>query len=109
MIKLTIDVGNTNTLFCFFSFEKVIDFKRIETKKISERNLTNIIDKKKYNFLKEKACIIISSVVPSIDKILKNFLKRKSFNFFFLRDFKIRLKFKTKVQKKKKKLVMIEL
>ena len=54
MIKLTIDVGNTNTLFCFFSFEKVIDFKRIETKKISERNLTNIIDKKKYNFFKRK-------------------------------------------------------
>ena len=37
-MKLTIDVGNTNTLFCFFSFEKVIDLRRIFTKEISEIN-----------------------------------------------------------------------
>ena len=44
-MKLTIDVGNTNTLFCFFLFEKVIITKRIFTKEISENKLTKIIKK----------------------------------------------------------------
>ena len=101
MKKLTIDIGNTNTLFCFFSFDKVISTERLVTKEISESSLVRIINKKKENFFnKENTCIIISSVVPTIEKILTNFLKKKSLNFFFLRNFVSKFKLKTKIRNK---------
>lgn len=100
MIKLTIDIGNTNTLFCFFSFEKILFTKRVETKEISEKKLKQIF-KEKFIFenLDENLCII-SSVVPSVERILEKFLSKQSINFFFLRDFIKKFNFKTKVKNK---------
>ena len=99
MKKLTIDIGNTNTLFCFFSFDKVFATERLVTKEITESSLIRIINKKKKNFFdKENTCIIISSVVPTIEKILTNFLKKKSLNFFFVRNFVSKFKLKTKIR-----------
>ncbi len=77
MTKLTIDVGNTNTLFCFFSLHKVIFTKRVHTKELSDRKLNKIINEKKIDKnLRRFSSIIISSVVPSVDKILKDFFKK---------------------------------
>ena len=100
MIKLTIDIGNTNTLFCFFSFEKILFTKKIETKEISEKKLKQIF-KEKFIFknLDENLCII-SSVVPSVERILERFFSKQSINFFFLRDFIKKFNFKTKVKNK---------
>ena len=85
MTKLTIDVGNTNTLFCFFSLQKVILLKEF-TKELSDFKLNKIINEKKIDKdFKKFSCIIISSVVPSVDKILKIFLKKNHLNFFFKR------------------------
>ena len=65
MTKLTIDVGNTNTLFCFFSLHKVIFTKRVHTKELSNIKLNKIINEKKIDKdFKKFPCIIISSVVP---------------------------------------------
>ena len=101
MIKLTIDVGNTNTLFCFFSNDKVISYKRIYTKKISEEKLIQIINKKiKSTPLTKNTYIIISSVVPKIEKIFINFFKKKSFKFYFFRDSLKKLDLKTKIRNK---------
>ena len=102
MIKLTIDVGNTNTLFCFFSLQKVIFTKRIYTNELSDVKLNKIINEKKIdkNF-KKFSCTIISSVVPSVNKILKDFLKKKSFKFFFLKDILKNFKLKTKIRNRK--------
>ena len=100
MIKLTIDVGNTNTLFCFFSYDKVISTKRIQTKDISESKLVEIIKKKPVNFFKQNLSIIISCVVPSTEKIFINFFKKKSLNFYFLKDLILSFNFKTKISNK---------
>ena len=79
MIKLTIDVGNTNTLFCFFFSTKVTSVYIISSKDLSNNKLSKIINEKKIdkNF-KKFPCIIISSVVPDVDKILKAFFEKKS-------------------------------
>ena len=47
MTKLTIDVGNTSTLFCFFSLHKVIFTKRVHTKELSDFKLNKIINEKR--------------------------------------------------------------
>ena len=102
MTKLTIDVGNTNTLFCFFSLHKVIFTKRVYTKELSDRKLNKIINEKKIDKnLRRFSSIIISSVVPSVDKILKDFFKKKSFKFFFLKDIVNNFKLKTKIRNRK--------
>ena len=90
-MNLTIDVGNTNTLFCFFLFEKVIITEKIFTKEISENKLTKIIKMIKNNNLScENMQVIISSVVPNVEKILKKFLKKKKkFPFFKKYNWKI--------------------
>ena len=77
MTNLTIDVGNTSTIFCFFSLQKVIFTKRVHTKELSDFKLKKIINKKNIDKdFKKFSCIIISSVVPSVDKILKDFFKK---------------------------------
>ena len=83
-MNLTIDVGNTNTLFCFFLFEKVIITERIFTKEISENKLTKIIKMVKNNNLScENMQVIISSVVPNVEKNFQEiFLKKKLVSFF---------------------------
>ena len=102
MTKLTIDVGNTSTLFCFFSLQKVIFTKRVHTKELSDFKLNKIINEKKIDKdFKKFSCIIISSVVPSVDKILKDFFKKKSFKFFFLKDIVNNFKLKTKIRNRK--------
>lgn len=102
MTKLTIDVGNTSTLFCFFSLHKVIFTKRVHTKELSDFKLNKIINEEKIDKdFKKFSGIIISSVVPSVDKILKDFFKKKLFKFFFLKDIVNNFKLKTKIRNRK--------
>ena len=72
-------------ILCFvFLFEKVIITERIFTKEISENKLTKIIKMIKNNNLScENMQVIISSVVPNVEKILKKFLKKKKISFLF--------------------------
>ncbi len=102
MIKLTIDVGNTNTLFCFFFSTKVTSVYIISSKDLSNNKLSKIINEKKIdkNF-KKFPCIIISSVVPDVDKTLKAFFEKKSLKFFFLKDIIHKFRLKTKIRNKK--------
>ena len=67
---LTIDVGNTNIAICLFNKEKPIRFVKIRNTDITKTAL------QKYLLIKNSFTnIVISSVVPSISKVIINFLK----------------------------------
>ena len=69
---LTIDVGNTNIAICLFNKEKPIKFTKIRNTDITKTILRKylLIKNTKNSFTN----IIISSVVPSISKVIIDFL-----------------------------------
>ena len=77
-MKVTIDIGNTNIVFAFFIDKRVIDFERLRTEKTSINEISKIMSK-----YFDIEVIIVSSVVPLIDKLLISYLNSKNLNFFF--------------------------
>jgi len=67
---LTIDVGNTSTGFAQFEGEKITKRWTVETKKIG---------KFKFPPSKKFSKVVVSSVVPSVDKIIKRYYKKSFF------------------------------
>ena len=67
-MKVTVDIGNTNIMFAFFIDKKVIGFKRLRTKEASLNKVRKIISK--YSSID---IVIVSSVVPLIDKLLVSY------------------------------------
>jgi type III pantothenate kinase len=92
-VKLTIDIGNTNILFAFFINKKIISSERLRTEEASLRKIEKIMSK--YPNLEE---IIISSVVPLIDKLLISYLNSKGLKFLLLKDLIENFKFKTNIR-----------
>ena len=89
--------------FVFFSLNKgYLSLYNSLQKDLSNNKLSKIINEKKIdkNF-KKILCIIISSVVPDVDKILKAFFEKKSLKFFFLKDIIHKFRLKTKIRIKK--------
>ena len=80
MTNVTIDIGNTIISFCMFKKNKLLKHTKISK---------NQLDLKILNFLKKsffedpKVKILISSVVPPIEKELKSFFKDNSIRFIF--------------------------
>ena len=91
-MKVTIDIGNTNILFVCFINQKIIGSERLKT----EEACLNKIDKimSKYSNIEK---IIISSVVPLIDKLLISYLNSRNLKFLLLKDLIENFKFKTNI------------
>ena len=94
-MKVTIDIGNTNIVFAFFIDRKVIASTRIRTEEASLNKIRKIMTK--YSDIEG---IIVSSVVPLIDKLLISYLNSKRLKFFFLRDIIETFNFKTSIRNK---------
>ena len=71
MSSLAVDIGNTSISLCLFKDDKLFATKKIS--QLSGFNFKKIKFFKKKFFNKKVNKIIISSVVPKCDFILKNF------------------------------------
>ncbi|OUW95544.1 MAG: hypothetical protein CBD97_02745 [Pelagibacteraceae bacterium TMED237] len=96
---IVIDIGNTNAVFGIYSNKKLNKIFRINTEKeISKRKLMliNFLKKRKIFFDKSdnKICIL-SSVVPSLNSIIKNYFVKNKFKFHIITA--KNLPFKTKI------------
>ena len=70
MINVTIDIGNTIISFGIFKQNKLLKCIKIPRDKLDLKSLRVI--KKKF-LVNEKVKILISSVVPSSEKLIKSF------------------------------------
>ena len=98
MTNVTIDIGNTIISFCMFKKNKLLKHKKI---------FKNQLDLKILNFLKKsffedpQVRILISSVVPPIEKELKSFFKDNSIPCISLKDLLSKIDIKTNIKNKK--------
>ena len=84
---LVIDIGNTNTVLAIYKNKILIKKKRISSKPIEfKKNIKKYFENynKKLSKLNVQKKCIISSVVPSLNILVKNVALKNSFNFFFL-------------------------
>lgn len=72
MMNLTIDIGNTTTVLCYFKNDKLLKAYAFPTNSHILTNLKKVIPK----LIGSTIQIGISSVVPSIDKKVKHFIFR---------------------------------
>ncbi len=98
MINVTIDVGNTIISFCMFKKYKLIKHKRIPKDKLDIKVLKAL---KKNFFGQYKIRSLISSVVPSSEKLIKSFFKDNSIDLISLKDLLKKIDIKTNIKKKK--------
>ena len=92
-MKVTIDIGNTNILFVCFINQKVIGSERLKTEEACLNKINKIMSK--YSNIEK---IIISSVVPLIDKLLISYLNSKNLKFSLLKDLIENFKFRTNIR-----------
>ncbi len=90
---IVIDVGNTNTVIGFYTKNKLNSIFRLKTEKkinIAQKEINKFFksNKELINNLKERFCIL-SSVVPSLNLILKNVLQKNKFKFYLINPKKI--------------------
>ena len=98
MTNVTIDIGNTVISFCMFKKNKLLKHKKIPKDKLNLKALKNLRNK----FFEDKnAKLLISSVVPSIEKIIKSFLKDNAINSTSLKDLLDKIDIKINIKKKK--------
>ena len=98
MINVTVDVGNTIISFCMFKKDKLVKHRKIPTDKLDIKTLKII---KKFFFGHHKIRPLISSVVPSSEKIIKSFFKDNSIDSISLKDLLKKIDIKTNIKKKK--------
>ena len=96
-MNVTIDIGNTIISFCKFKQNKLLNFEKIPKDKLNLRTLKVL--KKKF-FVNQNLKILISSVVPSSEKIIKSFLRDNSINFVSLKGILRRIDIKINVKRK---------
>jgi type III pantothenate kinase len=98
MTNVTIDIGNTIISFCMFKKNKLFRHKKIPKDKLNFKVLKNLKNK----FFKDKKVkLLISSVVPSSEKIIKSFLKDNLINSTSLKDLLNKIDIETNIKKKK--------
>ncbi|MDC3091792.1 type III pantothenate kinase [Rickettsiales bacterium] len=101
MLILAIDIGNTNSFFCFFKEEKLVENFRIPVTSITSRNVI-LKSLKKSRYIKNLNGVIISSVVPKFNDWFKKVFKEKfNKNPIFVEKIINKLDLKTKIKKKK--------
>ncbi|MAI29527.1 MAG: hypothetical protein CMP38_04880 [Rickettsiales bacterium] len=97
MMNVTVDIGNTIISFCMFKKNKLLKFIKIPKEKFDLEAL-KVLKSKFFNDPNVK--LLISSVVPSSEKILKAFLKDNSINSVSLKDLLKKINIKTNIKKK---------
>ena len=90
---IIIDVGNTNIVIGFYKKNKLKKIIRLNTEKkinVAQKKINEFYksNKKLINNLKDKYCIL-SSVVPSLNKIFKNIFQKNKFKFYVINPKKI--------------------
>ena len=98
MINITFDIGNTITTFCMFKKNKLLKHAKIPKDKLNLKTLKVLKDK---FFLNNKVKVLISSVVPKSEKIIKSFLRDNSISFFSIKDLLKKIEIKINIKKKK--------
>ena len=98
MINITVDIGNTIISLCMFKKNKLLKHTKIPNDKLNLKTLKVL--KAKF-FLNKKVKVLISSVVPKSERIIKSFLKDNSINFASLKDLLKKIEIKTNIKKKK--------
>ena len=93
---IVIDVGNTNIVFGFYLKDKLTKVIRIKTEKkinTKKKELDYFFksNKKLINKIENKFCII-SSVVPSINSVLKKYFQINKFKLYIINSKKIPFK-----------------
>ena len=96
-MNVTIDIGNTIISFCKFRQNKLLKFEKIPKDKLNLKTLKVL---KKKLFVNQNLKILISSVVPSSEKIIKSFLRDNSINFVSLKGILKRIDIKINVKRK---------
>ena len=99
MINITVDIGNTIISLCMFKKNKLLKHTKIPNDKLNLKTLKVL--KAKF-FLNKKVKVLISSVVPKSERIIKSFLKDNSINFASLKDLLKKIEIKTNIKKKKR-------
>ena len=97
MKNLTIDVGNTNILFCLFENKRILKHERISLNNLNFDKLNSF----KSLYMMSTSNILISSVVPDCNKILINFFNREMISFLFLKDVLGKINIKSNIKNKK--------
>lgn len=97
-MNLTIDIGNTNILFCSFMREKVIKFEKLNIQKVNKRTVFKIF---KRNNIDDKTKILVSSVVPRIKREILEYIKCFKIKVNSLNSYMKSLKIKTNIKDKK--------
>ena len=85
---IVVDVGNTNIVIGFYSKKKLIKVFRLNTeknKKKFELNFKYFVKIKEKLILKTQDNIcVVSSVVPSLNSIIKKYFVKKKFKFYLI-------------------------
>ncbi len=97
MKNLTIDIGNTNILFCLFNNKRIIKHERISVNNLNFEKLKSM----KSIYMKPSSSILISSVVPACNKVFIKFLKKEMLSFLFLKDVLGKINIKSNINNKK--------
>ena len=66
MMNLTIDIGNSNVMMCFFDNNKLLNYLHVDVSEFNKFNVIRFINENCINL--QKLNVIISSVVPKIKK-----------------------------------------
>ena len=96
MTNVTIDIGNTIISFCMFEKNKLLKHKKIPKDKLDIKVLKFIRSR---FFKNQKVKLLISSVVPSSEKIITSFLKDNLINSYSLKDLLKKIDIKTNIKK----------
>ena len=99
MTNVTIDIGNTIISFCMFKKNRLLKYTKIPKDKLDLKVLNRLRNK---FFGEKKINLLISSVVPSSEKIIKSFLGDNLINFFSLKDLLKKINIEVNIKKKKK-------
>ena len=83
MTNVTIDIGNTIISFGMFKKNRLLKYVRISKDQLDLKVLNNL---KKIFFKDPKVRSLISSVVPSIEKLIKSFFQNNSIHSVSLKD-----------------------
>ncbi len=83
MINFTIDIGNTNVVFCLFKKKKILSTLKVNLESLNKSIIINFLNAHKKNELRG----LLSSVVPKITSFIKKILDSEKFNYSFARNF----------------------
>jgi len=79
---LTIDIGNTNVLFCFFVKNIIKKSYRLSNPQVSYNSILKILRSIKKDL--KKINVVVSSVVPEMESFFRSFFLKISIQPFFL-------------------------